>query len=132
MTLKFFGAERYRAALAEKRALAVWAAERVAQIPGIVMDAAPQLSLFAFHLADPALSTREAEDVATRALMERVTRRGQLMLTAATVGERFLGRICVLSFRTRRAEMELCVRQVAEEAALLLAEARRTGGPLTA
>ena len=132
LTLKFFGAERYRAALAEKRALAVWAAERVAQIPGIVMDAAPQLSLFAFHLADPALSTREAEDVATRALMERVTRRGQLMLTGATVGERFLGRICVLSFRTRRAEMELCVRQVAEEAALLLAEARRTGGPLTA
>lgn len=122
LTLKFFGAARYRAALAEKRALAVWAAQEIAKIPGIVMDAAPQLSLFAFHLEGPRLATRDAENAATRALMERVTGRGQLMLTGATVGERFLGRVCVLSFRTRRAQMELCVRQLAEESARLLAE----------
>lgn len=123
LTLKFFGAARYRAALAEKRALAVWAAQQIARIPGIVMDAEPQLSLFAFHLEDPRLGTREAENSATRALMERVTGRGQVMLTGAMTGDRFLGRVCVLSFRTRRAETELCVRQLAEETALLLAEA---------
>ncbi|MEO8809125.1 MAG: aminotransferase class V-fold PLP-dependent enzyme [Rhodanobacter sp.] len=120
LTLKFFGAARYRAALAEKRGLAAWAAEQVARIPGIVMDAMPQLSLFAFHLEGPQLDTLAAQNEATRALMERVTRRGRIMMTGATVGERFLGRVCVLSFRTRRAEMETCVQQLAEESALLL------------
>ncbi|MEO7050540.1 MAG: aminotransferase class V-fold PLP-dependent enzyme [Rhodanobacter sp.] len=122
LTLKVFGAARYRAALAEKRELAVWAAEQVAHIPGIVMVAMPQLSLFAFHLQGPSLTTLAAENHATRALMERVTRRGQIMLTGATVGERFLGRVCVLSFRTRRTEMETCVRQLAEESSALLAD----------
>lgn len=125
LTLKYFGAARYRAALAEKRELAVWAAERIAHIPGIVMDAMPQLSLFAFHLESPALDSLDAQNAVTRALMDRVTRRGQVMMTGAMAGPRFLGRVCVLSFRTRRAEMETCVRQVGEESAALLAEAAR-------
>jgi len=126
LTLKFFGAARYRAALAEKRELAVWAADQVARIPGVVMDAMPQLSLFAFHLESPVLRSLEAQNRATRALMDHVTRRGQVMLTGAMAGTRFLGRVCVLSFRTRRTEMETCVRQLAEESAKLLAEAAST------
>ena len=128
LTLKFFGTARYRAALAEKRELAVWAAEQVARIPGIVLDAMPQLSLFAFHLESPALPTLAAQNAATRALMERVTRRGQIMVTGATVGDRFLGRVCVLSFRTRRAEMETCVQQLGEVAAALLGETAEASG----
>ncbi|MEO5963438.1 MAG: aminotransferase class V-fold PLP-dependent enzyme [Thermomonas sp.] len=124
LTVKFFGAARYRAALAEKRELAVWAANEVARIPGIVMDALPQLSLFAFHLESPALDTLAAQNAATRALMDRVTARGEVMLTGATVGDRFLGRVCVLSFRTRRQQMETCVRQLAEACAAVLAEAQ--------
>lgn len=123
LTLKFFGAARYRAALAEKRELAVWAAERIASIPGIVMDAPPQLSLLAFHLENEALQSLDAQNEATRALMQRVTKRGKVMLTGATVGDRYLGRVCVLSFRTRRAEIETCIRHLAEESAALLAEA---------
>lgn len=123
LTLKLFGSARYRAALAEKRALAVWAAAEIARIPGIVMDAMPQLSLFAFHLQSKALDTLDKQNAATRALMDRVTARGDVMLTGATVGDRFLGRVCVLSFRTRRAQMETCVRQLAEESAALLSEA---------
>lgn len=121
LTLKVFGAARYRAALAEKRELAMWAAEQIAKIPGIVMDAKPQLSLFAFHLESPALDTLDKQNIATRALMDRVTARGQVMLTGAMVGERFLGRVCVLSFRTRRVQMESCVQHLAEESAGLLA-----------
>lgn len=123
LTVKFFGAARYRAALAEKRDLALWASEQMKQIPGIVMDAMPQLSLFAFHLESPALTTLKAQNAATRALMDRVTNRGQVMLTGAKVGERFLGRVCVLSFRTRREQMETCIQQLSEESAALLAEA---------
>jgi len=123
LTVKLFGAAKYRAAIAEKRELAVWAAEQVGAIPGIVMDAPPQLSLFAFHMEGPGLETRAAQDAATRELMERVTRRGKVMLTGATAEGRFLGRICVLSFRTRRAEMETAVQHLREEAAVILAEA---------
>lgn len=129
LTVKLFGAARYRAAIAEKRELAVWAAAEFAKMPGIVMDAPPQLSLFAFHVEGPGITTPEAQNQATRELMERVTRRGELMLTGAMVGERYLGRVCVLSFRTRRAEMELCVRQLTEETAGLLAEAAHGAPP---
>jgi len=121
MAVKMFGAARYRAAIAEKRALAAWAAERVARIPGIAMDAWPQLSLFAFHLEGARLATQEARNAATAELMERVTRRGRVMLTGCTVDGRHLARVCVLSFRTRAAEMEACVAQIAEAAAELTA-----------
>lgn len=123
LTLKLLGADRYRAALAEKRALALWAADAVAGIPGIVIDAPPQLSLFGFHLAHPSLPTLTDENAATRALMQRVTARGRVMVTGAQVGERFLGRVCVLSFRTRRAQMGACVEDIAQVAAEILAEA---------
>ncbi len=129
LTVKFFGAARYRAALAEKRELAIWTAEQVARIPGMVMDAMPQLSLFAFHLEGPGLRTLVAQNEATRTLMERVTARGQIMVTGATVGERFLGRVCVLSFRTRQAEMETCVQQLAEESAALIGGGAGDGAP---
>jgi hypothetical protein len=45
------------------------------------------------------------------------------MLTGATVEDRFVGRICVLSFRTRRAEMETAVAHLRDEAAAILAAA---------
>ncbi|MBS0229647.1 MAG: hypothetical protein JSS52_00605, partial [Proteobacteria bacterium] len=109
------------AALSEKRGLALWAADEIAKIPGIVMDAIPQLSLFAFHLEHPNLPTLEAQNAATRALMQRVTARGRVMVTGAQVGDRFLGRVCVLSFRTRRAQIEACVEDIASETAVLIA-----------
>jgi aromatic-L-amino-acid/L-tryptophan decarboxylase len=162
LCVKLLGAARFRAAIAEKRQLALEAADRIARIPGIVMDAPPQLSLFAFHLsrangerlrpergaggkrgeaappsesawgclgaeavAKAAGSTRsEDENTATRALMDRVTARGRVMLTGAMVDERYLGRVCVLSFRTRRHHVDACVDDVAAEAAAILSGAR--------
>jgi len=122
MAVKLFGAARYRAAIAEKRALAVWAAERVARIPGVVMDAWPQLSLFAFHLEGPRLASQAARNAATAELMEWVTAQGRVMLTGCTVDGRHLARVCVLSFRTRMAEMEKCVADIAAAAGAILAD----------
>jgi aromatic-L-amino-acid decarboxylase len=120
MCLKVFGAARFRAALAEKRALAVQVAERLAMVPGLVMVAPPQLSLCAFHLSWPG-ATLEQENTATETLLERVTRRGRVMITGCTVDGRFLGRVCVLSFRTRQAQIDACVEDVAADAATILA-----------
>ena len=120
LTVKLYGAARLRAALAGKRALALDAARRVAALPNVVMDAPPQLSLFAFHLEWPG-STRAGQDAATRALLEQVTRRGKVMLTGCHAGGRFLARVCVLSFRTHRTHIDTCVEHIAEAAQALTA-----------
>jgi len=108
LCVKLFGSAAFRAALAEKRALTLAAASRVARLPGIIMDAAPELSLFAFHLTRPG-ATRADEDAMTQALMERTTARGHVMVTGATTKDRYLGRVCILSFRTHQAQVDALV-----------------------
>jgi aromatic-L-amino-acid decarboxylase len=120
LTIKTFGVARLRAAIAEKRALALAAADRLARQPGIALVAAPQLSLLAFRLEPPGASAA-AQDEATRRLLERVNSRGRVLLTGCTVEGRFLARICVLSFRTRSRHVESAVDQILEEAVGLLA-----------
>ena len=105
LCVKLFGSAAFRDAITEKRALTLDAARRVAALPHIVMDSGPELSLFAFHLAWPG-STREQEDAATRDLMERVTQRGRVMVTGAVARGRYLGRVCVLSFRTHQQQID--------------------------
>ena len=119
LSLKLYGAARYRAVIAEKRALALVASERIAAMPHMVIAAQPQLSLLAFHLAWPG-STVAEQNTATRELLERVTRRGRVMLTGCEAGGRFLGRICVLSFRTHAEHIDACVQHLAEEALTLI------------
>jgi aromatic-L-amino-acid decarboxylase len=115
LTVKLYGAAAYRAAIAEKRALALDAHRRLAALPGLVIGAAPELSLFAFHVTWPGASRAE-EDAATKELMERTTARGRVMLTGAVARGRYLGRVCVLSFRTHAEQIDWLVEDV--EAAL--------------
>jgi len=112
LSVKLYGAAAFRAAVSEKRELALDAARRVAALPGIVIDAPPDLSLFAFHLSWPGATSVE-EDAATRALMDRTTRRGRVMLTGCSAHGRFLGRVCVLSFRTHQAEIDALIEDIA-------------------
>jgi len=118
LCLKLYGAERFRAALVEKRALAIQAAGRISSLPGVVMVAPPELSLFAFYLTWPGASI-EDENTATKALLERVTARGRVMITGCSVDGRYLARVCVLSFRSRQAQIDACVEDIAAEAAVL-------------
>ena len=75
LAVKLYGAAAFRDAIAEKRALALEAHRRLAALAGIVIDAPPELSLFAFHVTWPGASLAE-EDAATRALMDATTARG--------------------------------------------------------
>ena len=110
--MKLFGTAAFRDALAEKRALTLEAARRVAALPGIVMDADPELSLFAFHLTWPG-ATLADEDQATRALMAGTTARGRVMVTGAAAHGRYLGRVCVLSFRTHQRDIDALIEDLA-------------------
>ena len=120
LCVKLFGEEKIRAAIAEKRALALDAAARIARVPGIRLVAPPQLSLFAFHLTWPDATIGE-ENAATAELLSLVNARGRVMLTGCTVDGRFLGRVCVLSFRTRQDRIDACVEDVADVTRALVA-----------
>jgi aromatic-L-amino-acid decarboxylase len=119
LPLQLHGAAAFRAAIAEKRRLAVEAAARLAQVPGLVLVAPPQLSLFAFHLHRPG-ADREQDDSDTRRLLAAVNARQRVMITGCTVDGRFLARVCVLSFRTRQERVEQGMEDIAEEAAAVL------------
>jgi aromatic-L-amino-acid decarboxylase len=112
LSVKLFGTAAFRAAIAEKRALTLEAARRVAALPGIVIDAEPELSLFAFHLTWPGATLAE-EDAATRALMTETTARGRVMVTGAVARGRYLGRVCVLSFRTHQPQIDFLIEDMA-------------------
>jgi aromatic-L-amino-acid decarboxylase len=112
LTMKLYGADAFRAAIAEKRALAVEAARRVAQLPHVVMDAPPELSLFPFHVTWPG-ATLAQEDAATRAVMDETSRRGRVMVSGAVAGGRYVGRVCVLSFRTHAPQIDALVEDLA-------------------
>jgi aromatic-L-amino-acid decarboxylase len=120
LSIKLFGAARLRAAIAEKRALALDAAGRLARVPGIVMVAPPQLSLLAFHLDWPG-ATLDDQNRATKRLIHRVIARQRVMLSGCTVDGRFLARVCVLSFRTRQAQIDQAVEDIAAETRAILA-----------
>ena len=120
LTVKMFGVAAYREAIAEKRSLAVDAYERLAKLPGLVMDAPPELSLFPFHVTRPGASQAE-EDAATRELMTRTTARGRVMVTGAVARGRYVGRVCVLSFRTHQQQID----QLVEDTEAALLEIRR-------
>jgi aromatic-L-amino-acid decarboxylase len=93
LSVKLFGAAAFRSALAEKRALTLDARRRVAELPGIVIDAEPELSLFAF--------------------MDKTTQRGRVMVTGCTAHGRALGRVCVLSFRTHQPQIDALIEDMA-------------------
>ncbi len=125
LPIKLLGAQRFVAALAEKRALALDAADRLAALPGVVMDAWPELSLLAFHVTW-AQASLDDENRATAELMERVVSRGRVMLTGCTINGRHLARVCVLSFRTRAAQIDALVDDCEIELSALLAEQAST------
>lgn len=119
LSLKMYGAAAFRAAVTEKRALARDAFSRIAALPGIVIDAPPELSLFAFHVSWPGATLAE-EDAATRALMTRTSARGRVMISGATTRGRYVGRVCVLSFRTHQDEIDTLLRDLSAELAAIV------------
>src|SRR5262249_8528656 len=112
LAVKLYGSAAFRRAIQEKRALTLDAFRRITALPHVVIDAPPELSLFAFHLTWPGAS-RADEDRATKALMEQATARGRVMVTGCTTKGRYLGRVCVLSFRTHQDRIDALVEDFA-------------------
>ena len=106
LPLKMHGVGAFRDALDEKLDLAQDAAERVGALPHVRMIAGPELSLFAFRVEPPG---HPDPDGLTRRVLARVNQRQRVFLTGATVQGRFVGRACILSFRTHQDRIDALV-----------------------
>jgi aromatic-L-amino-acid decarboxylase len=105
LPLKLFGIEPFRQQLEEKLDLASWAASELHKIEGIEVVAEPQLSIVAFRL----VKTDADLDALNQDLIARINSRQRVMLTGAIVDGKFVIRICVVSHRTHRDRMEMCM-----------------------
>jgi len=115
LPLKMHGAGAFRSQLDEKLDLAADACARIADLPHVRIVAGPALSLFAFVVEPPGGDA----DRTTRAVLSAVGRRRRVLITGARVRERgvekdtFVGRVCVLSFRTHAAHIDALVSDLA-------------------
>lgn len=109
LPLHLHGLARFRQELDEKLDLAQLAHRRIAALPHVRIVAAPALSLFAFRVEPPGKDA----DTTTRRVLSAVGRAGRVCLSGATVCEAgqsvFVARVCVLSFRTHRPQIDALV-----------------------
>ncbi len=106
MSLKLHGLERVRAALEEKLLLARLAHERLAAMPALEAGPEPQLSCVAFRV-------RGEGDQRTERLLARILARGRVHLSSTRLGGRLWLRVCVLCFRSHRADVEEALDEIA-------------------
>jgi aromatic-L-amino-acid decarboxylase len=118
LALRVHGAARFRAALAEKRRLALLAAEELERVPGIVIEARPQLTVIPFSFARPGADAAR-RDADTRELLRRVNAGQRVFLSSFTLEGRFVCRLCVLSFRTRERHVRAALDDIRDAAAEL-------------
>jgi len=109
LPLELYGAGAFRRALDEKLDLARWIAGELREIEHLAMVAEPELSLLAFRLEPPGMPEAE-RDRLNREILARVNARQRVFLTGTVLpDERFVLRICVLSFRTHQDRMEMAL-----------------------
>jgi aromatic-L-amino-acid decarboxylase len=116
VTLRFYGARRLEAAIAEDIRLATYLAQLVAEAEDFELIAGPGLSICCFrhapgHLDEPALDTHNER------ILQALQRDGRVYLSNATIDRRFALRACITNFRTSRADVERVVTVVRELAA---------------
>lgn len=111
LPFKMFGVGPFRASLDEKLDLARWAAEELRRLDDIEIVAEPELSVVAFRYVPEGVEGEALNDL-NRRFLERINTRQRVFLTSTMLGNRFVIRICVLSVRTHRDRMEMCLEDI--------------------
>ncbi len=125
LPLKMHGIEPFRRNLEEKLDLTHWATGRLKRLPHIEIVAPPQLSVVAFRLRAPGVEG-EALDALNRRFLTRINARKRVYLTATTVKQGFILRICVLSYRTHLDRMQAALEDIEAAAEEVLEERPRS------
>ena len=96
LPLQIIGVEAFRAAQAEKLALAAYFHARLGELPGFDAGPAPDLSVVAFRYLP---ETRDA-DTFNEQLLRDVQEEGRVMLSGTRIDGSFTLRCAIVSFRT--------------------------------
>ena len=115
LPINMHGIRAFRDALDEKLDLITFAAAELQSIDGIEIVAAPQLTVVAFRLKLAGLDDAAADRI-NREFLARINAGKRVMLTSTILDNRFVIRICVLSFRTHQDRLEECLSAIRQAA----------------
>lgn len=123
LPLQLFGLGPFRAALEEKVLLCRYFYQKVQEC-GFEVGPEPDLSIMIFRFRT------EAEDSArfNERLLEYVRRDGRVFLSSTTIDGEYWIRLAVLSFRTHKREIDLCLDILMEGVAQVEKELASAGG----
>lgn len=125
LPMKRHGLEAFRAALDEKLDLTDWATTELASLPAVEIVAAPQLTVVAWRWRPESVVEGDLDEL-NRELMRRINSRNHVYLTGTRLADRFVIRICVLSFRTHGDRMEAALADIRDSIAEMDAELAAT------
>lgn len=120
MTLRYYGARRITAAIAEDIALAAYMAELVTTGDDLELLAGPSLSICCFRHSPSGMPQGEL-DRHNQQLLTALQHDGRVYLSNATLNGQFALRACITNFRTTRADVEHTLQIVRDLGAQLAA-----------
>ena len=118
LPLKLHGIGPFEAHLEEKLALARYACDALATVPGIEIMAEPQLSILAFRL-NPGGMDQGSLNRLNRTFLEAVNAPRRVYLSPTFLGGDLVLRIAVLSFRTHRERIDAGLEDIRAAASVL-------------
>jgi aromatic-L-amino-acid decarboxylase len=116
LPLHLHGVAAFRATLDEKLDLAERAYGALAADQHLTVLGRPELTVVGFRARVPS-GDPHAEDAATRRILEAVNADGTALLSSTRIGERYVGRICILNHRTDAARVDAAVEAIRSYAA---------------
>ncbi|MQA31853.1 MAG: aminotransferase class V-fold PLP-dependent enzyme, partial [Luteitalea sp.] len=132
LALKHAGAAAYRTTIADDLRLSRAMADAIGRHPELQL-VTQDLSITTFRYVPPDLRAKVGEppvehhlDALNRALLDRLQRGGEVFVSNAVVGDRYLLRACIVNFHTARADVEAVPEIVARTGRRVDAELRPT------
>lgn len=116
LPLMLHGVEPFRRNLEEKLDLTAFAAEQLRLLNEELDDdleviTDPQLTVVAFRLVRTGLTDKQNDDLNIR-LRDAINSSRRVLLTPTRLHGRYVIRICILSFRTHRDRVEVCLDEI--------------------
>ena len=119
LPLKMHGIAPFRDNLDEKLALTRWAATQLKAIDGIEVMNTPQLSVVNFRLVKDGLNNVKIEQL-NRELLKQVNAKKRVHIIGVVVHEKYVLRICILSFRTHQKQVQWAIDDIRQGVSELL------------
>jgi glutamate/tyrosine decarboxylase-like PLP-dependent enzyme len=113
MTLRYYGARRIAAAIAEDIAMASYMADQVRDADDLELLAPPSLSICCFRHAPPGVAPAALNEH-NELLLKALQHDGRAYLSNATIAGQFALRACITNFRTTRADIDRTLTLVRE------------------